>query len=129
MFQLIHPRVQCQSVSMSLRENRPRAMNEQTTQIGIAALSDAQQFRIASGGVLSWDQAQPGGEVASFYECRSVSDGGYRGGRHQRPHSRDLLQSLTDRVLLRHPFDLPRNLFPSSLEVVLGSNLAWPREG
>jgi hypothetical protein len=33
---------------MGLGENRPRAMDEQTPQIGIPALTEAQQFGLAS---------------------------------------------------------------------------------
>ena len=73
-FQLIHPRVQCQSVSMGLGENGSRAMDEQTPEIRIAAFADPEQLRLSSGRVLPWDQAQPGRELMPLDERRSVSD-------------------------------------------------------
>ena len=73
-FQLTHPGVQRQSVSMGLMEHRSCAMDEQTSQIGIAALTDAEQLRLSSRRMLSRDQAQPRREVAPLDERRSISD-------------------------------------------------------
>jgi len=45
-------------------------MDEQPAQINVAAFADAEQLGLAAGRVLSWDQAEPGGELASLAKRR-----------------------------------------------------------
>src|SRR5690348_8170465 len=80
-------------------------MDEHPPEIRIATLADPEQFGLPSCGMLSRHQAQPGCKVAPFSKGSAVSHGRDRGGGYQRPHARNLEESVACRVLLNDPFD------------------------
>ena len=55
----------------------------------------------AAGGMLARYQAEPGSEVASIAEGRSIADGSYHRRRNQRPHSRNLTKAPWYVVVVR----------------------------
>ena len=50
-------------------------MDQQRAQIGVAALADAKQSRLAAAGRLPGHQAQPGGKLSSVLEVLGITDG------------------------------------------------------
>ena len=49
-------------------------MNQDLAQVAVAPLADAEQLRLASGGILPWHNAQPGGELPALAERCAVAD-------------------------------------------------------
>ena len=64
-------------------------MDEQPSQVGVTALADAQQRRLASGGKLGRGQAQPRRQIAAPLELLGIADGGYQGGGAEVPNARN----------------------------------------
>src|SRR5450755_2134295 len=64
-----------------------RAMDEQGSQVGIAALADAVQLGLAAGRILPRHQASPGREVAAVPELAGVANCGDDGSGRQRPNA------------------------------------------
>src|ERR1700687_4236681 len=56
-------------------------MDQQRTQVHIAALADAEQLRLASGGVLARNQTDPRRELATILECSGIANACYQGAR------------------------------------------------
>ena len=46
-------------------------MDEEPANIGVSTLADPEQGRFASGGVLSRNQTEPGGEIPRSRNCRA----------------------------------------------------------
>jgi hypothetical protein len=67
-------------------------MDQHATQIDVAALADAEQLLLASGGVLPWHDSKPSSEVASATKSGAVTDGGHGGGRDQRAAAGNLTE-------------------------------------
>ena len=67
-------------------------------EIDVAALTDAEQLRLAAGGVLSRHQAEPCREVSPLAECCAVADGGNDGCRDDRANARDLTDAATTSI-------------------------------
>ncbi len=86
--------------------------------VGVTALADAEQSGFAAGGMLAWHQAEPGSEVTSIAEGRSVADGSYHRSRNQRPHSRNLTQAPARLVFLRYVLNLFADLGDVGLELL-----------
>ncbi len=55
-------------------------MDEQASDITIAAFADAEQGRLASGGMLPRDKAQPSGQIAGAPELPAIANGSQEGG-------------------------------------------------
>jgi len=55
-------------------QRRPGAVDQQRSQILIAAFADAEQPRLAAGGMLSRHKSQPSTQIACSGKGRSVSD-------------------------------------------------------
>jgi hypothetical protein len=49
-------------------------MNQERSQIGIAAFADTQETVTFTAGMLTWYQAKPGGKVSAVLERISVAD-------------------------------------------------------
>src|SRR5579875_2827008 len=64
-------------------------MNQQGSQVWVAALADPQQATLDAAEVLSRNQAQPRREQSPVFEGMPVADGCNNRCRHQRPHSFD----------------------------------------
>lgn len=54
-------------------KRRSFAFDEQFSQIFIPTFTDAQKRRLSSRGVLPWNKAEPGCEVASFLKASSAT--------------------------------------------------------
>jgi len=65
------------------------SVDQQRSQIGVAALANAQKPALAAAGVLPWNQSQPGGELPPVLKCVSVADGCNNRGRNQWPYPLD----------------------------------------
>jgi len=91
-FELMHPLTEAAGVVLRPEEHGTRPVDEHAAQVDVAALADAAQLRLASGGVLTRDHPEPGGKLPSLTESRSVTYGGDGGCGYQRSDSRDLSQ-------------------------------------
>jgi hypothetical protein len=70
-------------LSLGPINDRSGSMHQQRAQIGVATFADPEQPRLASTGVLSRYQTQPGGKLSSVPKSVAITDGGhYRRGRH-----------------------------------------------
>src|SRR5437773_3421640 len=85
-----NPPPETSGVILDAKQYGPSSVDQHATQIDVAALADAEQLLLASGGVLSWNDANPSCEVASPPKSCSVSDSGHRCGRDQWVNSADL---------------------------------------
>ncbi len=74
-------------------------MDQQGTQIAVAAFADPQQCLLATAGMLAWYQSQPRRQLSAILKIFSVSDGGDQGTRGDRADARDLRQLLAGGVL------------------------------
>ena len=54
-------------------------VDKQGTQVGIAALGDAQQSRLAAGGILPWNQTKPSPQVPGFGKAAGIPYSCYQG--------------------------------------------------
>ena len=97
-------------MSVGVAQHSPRAVNEQSTQVGIAPLADAAELRPAAGAVLARDQTERGRAVAPAGKLAPIPEGGHEGGRSEHPDAGDGLQAPTRR---RGPCLLLQPLFQS----------------
>src|SRR6185437_10158078 len=102
----MHPLTQTAGVVLHPKKHRSSSVDEHPSQIGIAALADAEQPGFAARGILARHQAEPCREVASIAESRSVADGSYHCRRDQWPDSGDLAQALARPIFLRDVLNL-----------------------
>jgi len=65
-------------------------MDQDLTQIGVAALADPKQLRLATGRVLPWHEPEPRREVSPLAERGAVPNGGNQSGRNNGPDAWDL---------------------------------------
>ena len=86
----IQPGSDGRSISLDAQHGSSCAMNQHLAQIDVPPLADAEQLRLASGGVLAWHDTKPCCEVSPLAECRSVADRGNDGGRDDGSDARDL---------------------------------------
>lgn len=97
-------------------QRRPRAVDEQRAQVGIAALADAQKRRLAAGGVLPGHDAQPGRQLPAVLEVAGIPDRGrHRRGR-ERAETRNGRQLLAGRVLPMPQLDFGAQLADLAVE-------------
>jgi hypothetical protein len=75
-----------------------RTVDQQCTQIAIAAFADPEEPWRASGRVFPSDQSQPGGQLAAVCELNHVTDRGEMRGGTRRSDPRDGLQPLLFRM-------------------------------
>src|SRR5436190_3399047 len=63
-------------------QNAARSHHEQRAQVGIAATGDTPKALFAAGGVLAWNETEPGGELPTVLELAHVAHTGddRRGG-------------------------------------------------
>ena len=77
----IQPGSDGRSISLDAQHGSSCTMDQHLTQIDVAPLADAEQLRLASGGVLAWHDTKPCCEVSPLTKCRAVADRGNDGGR------------------------------------------------
>ena len=86
---------------------RARALHEQVSEIGIAALADVPETGFPAGGVLAGRQADPGRELPAVLELPGVAHGGDNGKCRGGPDAADLHQALRRLAEPGLGFDLP----------------------
>jgi Transposase DDE domain group 1 len=82
---------------------RSRAVHQLATQIAVAALADSKQPLLATGGVLTRRQTEPGGKASAAAEEPGVADRGDHGGGDDRSDSRSFGQPPAGFILARLP--------------------------
>jgi hypothetical protein len=80
-------------------------MDEDLTQVAVAALADPVKACLATGRILARHNAEPGSELSSLVEGCSVPDRSYDRGCDQRSDAWDLSQSHAGGVARSDPFD------------------------
>ena len=101
---------------------RHGALHQQRPDIGITALADPQQSRLATGRILARYQPQPGGQFPAIFKVVGITNGGYQYRGDSWADTRYLHQALTDGVLVSHSLDLQVSLF--DLAVLLDQRLS-----
>jgi hypothetical protein len=86
----MHPLPESSGVVLNAKQYRAGTMDQHATQIDVAALADAEQLLLASGGVLPRDDANPGREIACPAKSSSVANGGHGCGGGQRAKAGNL---------------------------------------
>jgi hypothetical protein len=110
---------QTAGVVLDAQQHGARPVDEHASQVGVPALADAEKSGFGTSGMLARYQAEPGGEVASIAEGRSIADGSYHRSRNQRPHSRNLTQSPARLVFVRYVLNLFADVGDVGLELLL----------
>ena len=100
-FQRIHPGTDGHAIALDAKHRGTGAMDQDLAQVGVAALADAEQPRLVSGGVLLGHNPQPGRELTALAEGSPVADGGDDSGSDDWADSRDLLDAETANVIPR----------------------------
>src|SRR6266498_1852419 len=85
----IEPGAKAILVSIQVHEARACAMDQQPTNIGIAAFANAQQRWCAARRILSRHNAEPGCQVPAATELFTVTDRSYESGGAEWPDSGD----------------------------------------
>jgi len=116
--ELIGPKVNRPRFAAFADKDSVGALDEEATNVGIAALADPKEFRLAAGRMLAWDQSQPGREIASAPKRSAIADGCYQRRRDDRANTRDTHQPSRQVVGLGDQFDLPRDLGDRFLEML-----------
>ncbi len=73
-------------------------MDQNLAQIDVPPLADAEQLRLASGGILPWHETEPCCEVSPLTESSSVADSRDNGCCHDRSDAWDLTDASATRV-------------------------------
>src|SRR4029077_17464983 len=68
------PDVGVDRLALRRQDRRARSVDQQGSQVHVAALADAQQLRLASAGVLPGHQSQPGGQLPAVVEAVRIGD-------------------------------------------------------
>ena len=79
-------------LALRRQDHRARPVNQQRSQIRVAALAYTQKRRLAAAGVLLGNQPEPRGHLATVIEAFRIADGGHQCARCDRPDAGNLLQ-------------------------------------
>ena len=79
-------------------EGSPSAMHKELSQIAIAPFADPKQARLATRGMLPWDEAQPCGTLPAVLEMAGVTAGRHQGGGRQWSNPWPRPEAVTDRM-------------------------------
>jgi hypothetical protein len=112
----VHPLPETSGVILDAKQYGPSTVDQHATQIDVAALADAEQLLLASGGVLAGHDANPGCEVPPTAKGSPVADCGHRCSGDQRTKAGNLAQTPAKRVLFANAFDLVRDRLDVSLK-------------
>src|SRR5215813_4364530 len=103
----LEPRLEAVALpALRLDQYNPRGLNEQNTQVAIAAFRYLAEDSAVSGRDLFRYQPKPGAEVAAFRERISSADRGHHSTRDDRPNAGHGHQPLAALVLPCQRFDL-----------------------
>ena len=81
-------------------------MNQNLTQVDVAALADAEQLRFTSSRVLAWHDTQPRSEVPALVEGGAVANGSNDGSGDNWSDPRDLTYPRSFGICGRDPFQV-----------------------
>jgi hypothetical protein len=93
------------SISLDPQHGSSCTMDQSLAQIDVAPLADAEQLRLASGGILPWHDTEPCSEVSRLTEGSSVADSRDDGCCHDRPDTWDLMNVSITRVCSGDPLN------------------------
>src|SRR5262245_53689532 len=92
-------------------ERRPGfAVNEQSPDVWVAALTDAKERRLTTGRVLFRDQAEPGGEISCLAKLPTIAHSSQKRRGAKRPDSRHSDQRSGRFICAGERFELPTDL-------------------
>ena len=103
---VVHPGSDGRSISLNPQHGSSCTMDQNLAQIDVAPLADAEQLRLASGGILPWHDAKPCCEVSPLTKGSSVADSRDDGCCHDRSDAWDLTDASATRVCSGDPFQL-----------------------
>src|SRR5215813_3670373 len=105
----LEPRLKAVALrALGLDQHNPCRLDEQDTQVAIAALGYLAEDGAVAGRDLLGDEPQPGGEVAAFRERIAGADRSYHRAGDDWPNPRHAHQPLTTRVSACKGLDLAR---------------------
>ena len=99
------------SISLDPQAQLLVRLDQDLAQIDVAALADAEQLRLASGGILSWHDSEPCCEVSPLMEGSSVADSRDDGCCYDRSDAWDLTDASAPRVCSGDPLQLRGEFF------------------
>src|ERR1700678_873628 len=102
--QRFRPAAQRRVALSHIGQRGARSMDKLPSQVFVTPLADPEQLRLASGGELTGNPAEPRGEIAPAVEAFRPTDGGDKGGCDDRADAWDCRQPASLFVLL-HPVD------------------------
>ena len=73
MFERVHPGTDGHAIPLDAKHRGSGAMDQNLTQVGVAALADAEQPRLVSGRVLLRHNPEPGRELTALAEGGPVA--------------------------------------------------------
>src|SRR5947208_16299010 len=73
--QSIHPHAKPVLVAIHVQDARASTVNQETAEVRISSLADAQQGRFAARGILGRCKPQPGCHVSSSSKVLALADG------------------------------------------------------
>jgi len=101
--QLSEPLTETGRLFHPLLQYRMRSMYEEPSQVLVPPLANAQQLLLAAGGILPWNQPQPGSKTSPLLERRSVADRRDHSGCYDRADTRNFNEPLAGFVFAGHP--------------------------
>src|SRR5439155_21249113 len=104
----VHPLPEPSGVILDAKQYGPSTVDQHATQIDVAALADAEQLLLASGGVLAGHDANPGCEVPPTAKGSPVADCGNGWRRDQQAEAGDRARTPAKSVLFSVEFDVVR---------------------
>src|SRR5262249_54231371 len=105
----LEPRLEAVAIpALRLDQYDPRGLNEQNTQVAIAAFRYLAENGAVAGRDLLGDQPQPSSEVAPFRECVASADRSDHRAGDDWPDPRYAHQALTTHIPARKNLDLIR---------------------
>jgi hypothetical protein len=115
--QPVHP-LESSGVVLDAEPYRSSTVDQHATQIDVAALADTVQVLLASGGVLSGHDPNPGRAVASATKGGAVADSRHSGGGDQRAEAWDLPELPAARIFITDVFNLVADRLPLGLDLL-----------
>src|SRR5437867_7128382 len=97
--QSLQPIIGALGVALDLRDHRTRAMDVERSKVTIAALADAQQRRLAAGGMLLGHDPQPRRQLPATGEAIVVAGASDRGARGEHANARNGSESAARLVV------------------------------
>src|SRR5688572_29323205 len=101
------PPVGLLGTALDTHQHGARPVNQQSSQVRIATLTDAQQNGLATRGALARHQSEPCRELPAVVKDFCIADARHQRARRQCSDPGDRLQALTGRVVAVPGGDLP----------------------